>query len=140
MDFVWAADWHAQKANHFRGFVIFSPYYTSIIHVWNTYQENHILLQYARVSGHLSWLNWYLHPISKAFLCTFHRELLQFWQKCVTESHQFHHLKIRFHGIWASAAHHIVSRKNKEPIPNLHEFFNKSKYGLLFSVKQNEPS
>ena len=32
MDFVWAADWHAQKANHFRGFVIFSPYYTSIIH------------------------------------------------------------------------------------------------------------
>ena len=32
MDFVWAADWTAQKANHFRGFVIFSPYYTSIIH------------------------------------------------------------------------------------------------------------
>ena len=32
MDFVWVADWHAQKANHFRGFVIFSPYYTSIIH------------------------------------------------------------------------------------------------------------
>ena len=32
MDFVLAADWHAQKANHFRGFVIFSPYYTSIIH------------------------------------------------------------------------------------------------------------
>ena len=32
MNFVWAANWHAQKANHFRGFVIFSPYYTSIIH------------------------------------------------------------------------------------------------------------
>ena len=35
MDFVWAADWHAQKANHFRGFVIFSPYYITIIHVYN---------------------------------------------------------------------------------------------------------
>ena len=40
MDFVWAADRHAQKANHFRGFVISSPYYISIIHEIKSFEWN----------------------------------------------------------------------------------------------------
>ena len=52
----------------------------------------HIRPQCAAGSDHPSWLNWCLRLISKAFSCTFHRELPQFAPQYEVQFRQCHHL------------------------------------------------
>ena len=52
----------------------------------------HIRPQCAAGSDHPSWLNWCLRLISKAFSCTFHRELPRCGPQYEVQFRQCHHL------------------------------------------------